>query len=38
MKYLPSVDKARILRKSDSILTLNMMVLRNEMEKRDGSQ
>ena len=38
VKYLPSVDRARILRKSGSVLTLNMVALRKEMEKRDAGQ
>ena len=38
MKYLHSVDRARVLRRSGSVLTLNMMALRKEMEKRNDSQ
>ena len=38
VKYIPSVDRARFLRKSGSVLTLNMVALRMEMEKRNASQ
>ena len=38
MKYLRSVDGARFLRRSGSVLTLKMVALRKEIEKRDTSQ
>ena len=38
VKDLPSVDRARILRKNGSVLTLNMVALKKEMEKRDVGQ
>ena len=38
VKYLNgSVDRARLLRKSGSVLTLDMVALRKEIEKRDAS-
>ena len=33
VKYLPSVDRARVLRHNGSVLTLNMVALKEEMEK-----
>ena len=38
VKYLPSVDRERFLRKSGSVLMLNMVVLRKEMEERNADQ
>ena len=38
VKYLPSIDRARFLRKSGSILTLNMVALRKEMEERSAGK
>ena len=37
VQYLHNnVDKARFLRKSGAVLTLDMVVLKKEMEKRDA--
>ena len=38
VNYLPRVDRARFLRKSGSVLTLNMVALSKEMEKRHTGQ
>ena len=38
VKYLPSVDTARFLRKSSSVLMLNIVTLRKEMEERNAGQ
>ena len=38
VKYLPSIDRARFLRKGGSILTLNMVTLRKEIEERSASK
>ena len=38
MKNLHSVDRARLLWHSGSILTLNTVALRQEMEKTDADQ
>ena len=35
VKNFPSVDRARFLRKSGFVLTLNMVALKNEMEERN---
>ena len=39
VKYLHNnVDRARFLRKKGTVLTLDMVALRKEMERRDASQ
>ena len=38
MKYLRSVDRARFLRKSGSVLMLNMVAVKKEMEERNIGQ
>ena len=35
LKYLPSVDTARFVRKSGSVVMLNMVALRKEMQERN---
>ena len=37
VKYLPSVARARFLKKNGSVLTLNMVALRKEMEERNAT-
>ena len=36
MKYLPRIDRARIMRRCGSVLTIDMAALRQIKEKNEG--
>ena len=38
VKYLPSVDRAKFLKRNSSVLTLDIVPLKKEMEEKNAGQ